>query len=69
MPAGPLGREADCARPFRDRGIEAQVIGTLDDSGVIAVASGGRSAVVVDLNMTPVTGLAPLPPPAVSGSG
>ena len=65
----PSGREADCARPFRDRGIETQVIGTLDGSGVVAVASGGRSAVVVDLNTTPVTGLVPSPPQAVSGSG
>src|SRR5947209_16309140 len=54
----PAGREADCARPFLDRGIEAQVIATLEDSGVVAVAAPGRSAVVVDLTVTPVTGLA-----------
>ncbi|MDQ4097490.1 MAG: AIR synthase related protein [Actinomycetota bacterium] len=54
----PPGREDDCARPFLERGIEARIIGSLDPSGVVAVASGGRSAVVVDLNAAPVTGLA-----------
>jgi selenophosphate synthetase-related protein len=53
----PPGREHDCARPFLNRGIRVAVIGTLDRSGVVAVASCDRSAVVVDLNGAPVTGL------------
>jgi uncharacterized protein len=54
----PPGREEECARPFRDRAIEVAVIGTLDDTGVVAVtAAGARPAVVVDLAAEPVTGL------------
>src|SRR5206468_12336466 len=37
----PPGREQDCARPFLERGIRAAVVGTLDRSGVVALASGG----------------------------
>jgi selenophosphate synthetase-related protein len=62
----PAGRERDCARPFAERGIATAVVGTLDASGVVALASGGRSAVVVDVNAEPVTRLAPAP---LSGSG
>jgi selenophosphate synthetase-related protein len=53
----PAGREADCARPFVDRGIRAVVVGTVDDSGEVAVALGGRRECVVDLRTEPVTGL------------
>jgi selenophosphate synthetase-related protein len=53
----PAGREDDCARPFLDRGIRAVVVGTLDDSGEVAVALGGRRECVVDLRTEPVTGL------------
>jgi uncharacterized protein len=53
----PPGREDECARPFRERGIEAVVVGTLDDSGEVAVTAGGRRAVVVDVRSDGVTGL------------
>jgi selenophosphate synthetase-related protein len=53
----PAGREADCAQPFLDRGIRAGVIGSLDGTGQVAVAQGGRRAVVVDLSSETVTGL------------
>ncbi len=53
----PAGREDDCAGPFLERGIKAAVIGTVDDSGEVAVASGGRRDVVIDLASEPVTGL------------
>ena len=53
----PAGREVDCARPFLERGIKAPVIGTLDDSGEVAIAQAGRRAVVIDLRSEPVTGL------------
>ncbi len=53
----PAGREDDCVRPFHDRGIEAEVVGTLDATGRVAVASGGRTSTVIDLATEPVTGL------------
>jgi selenophosphate synthetase-related protein len=53
----PAGREDDCARPFLDRGIRAAVVGTIDDSGEVAVSRAGRRAVVVDLGTEVVTGL------------
>ncbi len=53
----PPGREDECAGAFHERGIEAAVIGTLDDSGVVALQSGAEKAVVLDLATTPVTGL------------
>ena len=62
----PPGREADCAAPFHERGLAAAVIGTLDDSGLLRIASGGDAATVLDLRSEPVTGLPPVsaPPPA-----
>jgi uncharacterized protein len=53
----PAGREDDCTRPFRERGIAAAVVGTLDPSGELAITSGGRRAVVLDLADRTVTGL------------
>jgi selenophosphate synthetase-related protein len=53
----PPGREQDCARPFVERGIEAVVVGTLDATGTVAIASGGRSVAVFDLAAEPVTRL------------
>jgi uncharacterized protein len=53
----PVGREDDCAEAFLERGIHAPVIGTLDDSGEVALSHGGRRAVVIDLRSEPVTGL------------
>jgi selenophosphate synthetase-related protein len=53
----PPGREDDCAGPFAERGIKAAVIGTVDGSGEVAVASGGGREVVLDLKSDAVTGL------------
>ncbi len=55
----PPGREADCAAPFHRRGLVAEVIGTLDDSGLLRIAAGGAAATVLDLRRDPVTGLPP----------
>ncbi|HZQ79043.1 MAG TPA: AIR synthase related protein [Acidimicrobiia bacterium] len=56
----PPGREADCAAPFHQRSLAAAVIGTLDDSGLLRIASGGDAATVLDLRSEPVTGLPPV---------
>ena len=56
----PPGREEDCARPFRDRGLAAEVIGVLDAGGRLDVRLGGAVATVLDLNAESVTGLPPL---------
>ncbi len=53
----PPGREDDCLRPFHARGIAAAVVGTLDGTGRVSVASGGRTATVLDLSSEAVTGL------------
>ena len=53
----PPGREDDCLRPFHARGIEAAVVGTLDPTGRVSMASGGRIATVLDLTSEAVTGL------------
>ncbi|HTJ74686.1 MAG TPA: AIR synthase related protein [Acidimicrobiales bacterium] len=53
----PAGREDDCARAFTERGIHTAAIGTLDSSGEVAVAAGGRRQVVIDLVTEAVTGL------------
>ena len=53
----PAGREDDCAGPFLERGIHAAVIGTVDGTGEVAVAAGGRREVVIDLAAEAVTGL------------
>ncbi|MDX6366909.1 MAG: uncharacterized protein QOK30_1985 [Nocardioidaceae bacterium] len=54
----PPGREQDCLAPFHSRGLEAAVVGVVDESGVLAVRSGGRTATVLDLAVSGVTGLA-----------
>jgi len=53
------GREEDCAAPFHDRGLAAEVIGTLDDSGLLRISAGGATATVLDVRTEPVTGLPP----------
>jgi selenophosphate synthetase-related protein len=53
----PAGREADCLHAFRDRGLDAAVVGEVDATGVLAVRQGGRRAAVLDLRVTSVTGL------------
>jgi hypothetical protein len=59
------GREKECVAAFRERGLVAEVIGTLDDSGELRVASGGQIATVLDVRTEPLTGLPPAagPPP------
>ena len=53
----PPGREDDCLRPFHARGIEAAVVGPLDPTGRVSLASAGRIATVLDLTSEAVTGL------------
>jgi len=55
----PPGREGDCAAAFHQRGLAAEVIGTLDDSGLLRITAGGASATVLDVRTEPVTGLPP----------
>jgi selenophosphate synthetase-related protein len=55
----PPGREEACAAPFRDRGLTAEVIGTLDDTGVLRARLGPETGTVLDLSAEPVTGLPP----------
>ena len=55
----PPEREKDCIAPFHERGLSAEVIGTLDDSGLLRIAAGGETATVLDLRSAPVTGLPP----------
>jgi selenophosphate synthetase-related protein len=60
LSCSPPGREADCAAPFHQRGLAAEVIGTLDDSGLLRITAGGESATVLDVRSEPVTGLPPM---------
>ena len=53
----PPGREHDCIRPFRQRGLEASVIGEIDSSGQVALRRGPDRATVIDLSTSTVTGL------------
>jgi uncharacterized protein YdcH (DUF465 family) len=53
----PPGREDDCLGSFHARRIAAAVVGTLDGTGQVSVASGGRTATVLDLSSEAVTGL------------
>ena len=54
----PRGREADCLAPFHARGLEAAVVGLIDQSGLLALRSGEVEVTVLDLTRTRVTGLA-----------
>jgi selenophosphate synthetase-related protein len=53
----PPGREADCVHPFRQRGLEAAVVGEIDSSGQVALRRGPDRATVIDLSTSTVTGL------------
>ncbi len=55
----PPGQEEDCARPFLERGLDAAVVGTIDDSGLLRARLGAETATVIDLTAEPVTGLPP----------
>jgi uncharacterized protein len=54
----PPGREDDCVAAFAERGLDAAVVGVVDESGIVALQSEGRRAAVIDLTVTRVTGLA-----------
>jgi uncharacterized protein len=56
----PPDREKDCMAAFHERGLVAEAIGTLDDSGVLRIAAGGETADVLDVRNEPVTGLPPV---------
>jgi len=49
---------AECCQTFHERGIEAAVVGTLDDSGVIRLSSHGQERAVLDVRQSPATGIA-----------
>ena len=49
----PPGREDDCLSAFRTRGLEAAVVGEIDDSGLLALRSGDQRATVLDLDGQP----------------
>lgn len=53
----PPGKGAECLVAFRARGLAAEVVGTLDDSGEIALRAGQRRASVLRLDEFQVTGL------------
>ena len=54
----PPDRVADCLAPFHARGLEAAVVGEIDETGVLALRAGDAEAAVIDLTASPVTGLA-----------
>lgn len=58
----PAGRERSLARPFLDRGLEAQVVGQLDGTGLLRLRDSDDEAVALDLSRDTVTGLRPPPP-------
>jgi selenophosphate synthetase-related protein len=53
----PSGHVEDVRRPFVDRGLACEVIGRTDDTGVLRVRLGGRTADLIDLAEEAVTGL------------
>lgn len=62
----PPGRESALARPFLDRGLQASIVGRLDDTGLLRLREGDDEAVVIDLNKDTVTGLRPPAPHATT---
>jgi uncharacterized protein len=54
----PPERVDDCLAPFHARGLEAAVVGVIDETGVLALRAGSSEATVIDLTTSPVTGLA-----------
>lgn len=53
----PADRVADCVEGFRGRGLTAEPLGVLDDSGLVRLAEGGREVTVFDLTTEGVTHL------------
>jgi uncharacterized protein len=54
----PPDRVDDCLAPFHARGLEAAVVGEIDETGVVALRAGSAEAAVIDLGRSSVTGLA-----------
>jgi uncharacterized protein len=54
----PAGREDECLAAFHSRGLQAAIVGAVDDTGLLALRSGGSTATVLDLAVSDVTGLA-----------
>jgi selenophosphate synthetase-related protein len=53
----PSDRVEDCRAAFHARDLVAEVIGVVDDTGRVAVASGSETVEVLDLRTEAVTGL------------
>jgi selenophosphate synthetase-related protein len=53
----PPGREDACIRPFHERGLQAAVVGQIDNSGQVALRRGSERVTAIDLSTTAVTGL------------
>ncbi len=54
----PPGRASECLAAFHARGLDAAVVGQIDESGVLALRSADQQATVLDLAAGGVTGLA-----------
>lgn len=54
------GREDACLAAFRDRGLAAEVVGSIDGTGLLDARLGAEVATVFDLTAEGVTGLPPL---------
>jgi uncharacterized protein len=48
----PPGREDECIAPFTARGLEAAVVGRIDDSGTVSLRLGDQTRVAVDVAVT-----------------
>jgi selenophosphate synthetase-related protein len=57
---GPAEREQDTAAAAAARGLTYAPLGTIDDSGVLALEDGGSAVTVVDLRAEGITRLRPL---------
>ena len=53
----PADRLQDCLAGFRDRGLTAEALGVLDDTGKVRLVRGDRQALVFDLSVEGVTNL------------
>jgi hypothetical protein len=53
----PAGRAQEVLSAFHTRELEAAVVGTIDDSGLLALRRGDSAATVLDLMVTGITGL------------
>ncbi|HSE07487.1 MAG TPA: AIR synthase related protein [Nocardioidaceae bacterium] len=53
----PPDRALECVTAFTERGLEAAVVGVVDDSGLVRLRTGGEAATVLDLSVADVTGL------------